>query len=47
MSGTTERNTSKSVTVDRQVLIHMLMDHASMLAALGWLGRAEIREPKR
>jgi hypothetical protein len=40
------RSTSKTVTVDRQALIHMLMDHASMLEALGRLGRVEIREPK-
>lgn len=37
------RNTSKSVTVDRQALIHMLTDHASMLEAFGRLGRVDPR----
>jgi hypothetical protein len=39
------RSTSKTVTVDRQALIHMLMDHANMLQALGRRGRVGICEP--
>jgi hypothetical protein len=39
------RSTSKTVTVDRQALIHVLMDHARMLEALRKAGRVDIAEP--
>ncbi len=39
------RSTSKTVTVDRQALIHILMDHARMLEALRKAGRVDIAEP--
>lgn len=39
------RSTSKSVAVERQALIHILMDHGRMLDALRKLGRVDIREP--
>lgn len=39
------RSTSGSVTVDRQALTHILMDHSQMLEALRKLGRVDIREP--
>lgn len=39
------RSTSKTVTVDRQALIHILMNHARMLEALRKAGRVEIAEP--
>jgi alkyl sulfatase BDS1-like metallo-beta-lactamase superfamily hydrolase len=39
------RSTSKTVTVDRQALIHILMDHARMVDALGKTGRVEVAEP--
>ncbi|CCV16373.1 hypothetical protein [Mesorhizobium sp. STM 4661] len=41
------RSTSKTVTVDRQAVIHILMDHANMLAAMRRVGHVEIREPDR
>jgi hypothetical protein len=40
------RRTSKTVTVDRQALIHILMDHARMLETLRKAGRVEIAEPE-
>jgi hypothetical protein len=40
------RSTSKTVTVDRQALIHILMDHARMLETLRKAGRVEIAEPE-
>lgn len=39
------RSTSKTVTVDRQALIHILMDHARMLETLRKAGRIDIAEP--
>ncbi|MGO4560160.1 hypothetical protein [Mesorhizobium sp. 2RAF21] len=39
------RSTSKTVTVDRQALIHILMDHARMLEALRKAGRIDVAEP--
>jgi hypothetical protein len=38
------RSTSKSVTVDRHALIHILMDHARMVDALRKAGHVEIGE---
>jgi len=38
------RSTSKTVTVDRQSLIHILMDHARMLEALRKAGRVDVTE---
>jgi hypothetical protein len=38
------RSTSKTVTVERQALIHILMDHARMLEALRKVGRVDIAE---
>lgn len=40
------RSTSKTVTVDRQALIHILMDHARMLEALRKAGRVDVTEPR-
>ena len=39
------RSSSKTVTVDRQALIHILMDHARILEALRNAGRVDIAEP--
>ncbi|RWB66062.1 DUF2958 domain-containing protein [Mesorhizobium sp.] len=39
------RSTGKTVTVDRQALIHILMDHARMLEALRKAGRVDVAEP--
>lgn len=39
------RSTSRTVTVDRQALIHILMDHARMLEALCKAGRVDVAEP--
>ncbi|WP_199202166.1 hypothetical protein [Mesorhizobium sp. 113-3-3] len=41
------RSTSKTVTVDRQALIHILMDHARMLEALRKAGRVDVADPHR
>lgn len=38
------RSTSRSVTVERQALIHLLMDHANMVEALHKVGQVEIPE---
>jgi len=38
-------STSKTITVERQALIHILMDHARMLEALRKVGRVDIAEP--
>jgi hypothetical protein len=38
------RSTSKTVTVGRQALIHILMDHARMLEALRKAGRVDVAE---
>ncbi|SMH26290.1 hypothetical protein [Mesorhizobium australicum] len=40
------RSTSRTVTVDRQALIHILMDHARMLEALRKAGRVDVAEPR-
>jgi len=40
------RRTSKTVTVDRQALIHVLIDHARMLEALRKAGRVDVTEPE-
>lgn len=40
------RSTSKTVNVDRQALIHILMDHARMLEALRKSGRVNVAEPR-
>lgn len=39
------RSTRKTVNVDRQVLIHILMDHARLLEALRTAGRVDVAEP--
>jgi hypothetical protein len=39
------RSTSKTVAVDRQALIHILMDHARLLEALRKSGRVDVAEP--
>lgn len=39
------RSTSKTVTVERKALIHILMDHARMLEALRKAGRVDVAEP--
>jgi len=41
------RSTSKTVTVDRQALIHILMDHARLLDALHKAGRVDVSEPDK
>jgi hypothetical protein len=38
------RSTSSTVTVSRQALIHILMDHANMLNALRKTGRIDVRD---
>lgn len=38
------RSTSKTVTVERQALIHILMDHARMLEALRKVAHVAIDE---
>jgi hypothetical protein len=40
------RSTSQTVSVDRQALIHILMDHARMLEALRKSGRVDVSEPR-
>ena len=40
------RSTSKTVTVDRQALIHILMDYARMLESLRKSGRVDVSEPR-
>lgn len=39
------RSTSKTITVDRQAMIHILMDHARMVEALRKAGRVDIAKP--
>lgn len=39
------RSTSETVTVERQALIHILMDHARMIEALRKAGRVDVGEP--
>lgn len=41
------RSTSKTVTVERQALIHILMDPARMHEALRRVGRIDIAEPDK
>lgn len=38
------RSTSKSVTIDRQALIHILMDHSNMVEALSRIGQVQIHD---
>lgn len=38
------RSTSKTVTVDREALIHVLMDHSRMVEALRQAGQVQIRD---
>ena len=38
------RSTSRTVTVDREALIHMLMDHSRMVEALRRAGQVQIRD---
>lgn len=38
------RSTSRTVTVERQALIHILMDHARMLEALRKAGHVSVLE---
>jgi len=38
------RSTSKTVTVERDALIHLLMDHSRMLDALRQAGQVRIEE---
>lgn len=38
------RSTSRTVTVERQALIHVLMDHTRMVEALRKVGRIDIAE---
>lgn len=40
------RSTSRSVTVDRQALIHILMDHPNMVDALRKVGQIDVRDTK-
>jgi transposase-like protein len=40
------RSTSKTVTVDRQALIHILMDHGRMVEALRKSGRVDVAEAR-
>ena len=37
------RSTSRTVTVDREALIHLLMDHSRMVEALRQAGQVQIR----
>jgi hypothetical protein len=39
------RRTSKTVTVDRQALVHILMGNDRMLEALRKAGRVDVTEP--
>ena len=39
------RSTSKTLTVERQALINILMDHSRMLETLRQAGRVDIAEP--
>lgn len=38
------RSTSKTVTVDREALINVLMDHSRMLEALRKSGRVDVED---
>jgi hypothetical protein len=37
------RSTSRAITVDREALIHLLMDHSRMVEALRQAGQVQIR----
>ena len=37
------RSTSRTVTVDREALIHLLMDHSRLVEALRQAGQVQIR----
>ena len=39
------RSTSKSVTVDSEALIHLLMDHSRLVEALRQVGHVEVVDP--
>ena len=38
------RRTSRTATVDREALIHLLMDHSRMVEALRQAGQVQIRD---
>ncbi|RWD79079.1 hypothetical protein [Mesorhizobium sp.] len=38
------RSTSRTVTVDREALIHLLMDHSRLVEALRQAGQVQIRD---
>ncbi|RUV27850.1 MULTISPECIES: hypothetical protein [unclassified Mesorhizobium] len=38
------RSTSRTVTVDREALIHLLMDHCRLVEALRQAGQVQIRD---
>ncbi len=38
------RRTSRTVTVDREALIHLLMDHPRLVEALRQAGQVQIRD---
>ncbi|RWK43781.1 hypothetical protein [Mesorhizobium sp.] len=38
------RSTSRTVTVDREAFIHLLMDHSRMVEALRQAGQVQIRD---
>lgn len=38
------RSTSRTVTVDREALIHLLMDHSRLVEALGQAGQVQIQD---
>lgn len=38
------RSTSKSVTVDREALIHLLMDHSRLIEALRQAGQVQVSD---
>ncbi|RWG09025.1 hypothetical protein [Mesorhizobium sp.] len=38
------RSTSRTVTVDREALIHLLMDHSRLVEALHQAGQVQIRD---
>ena len=39
------RSTSKSVTVEREALIHLLMDHSRLVEALRQVGEVQAADP--
>lgn len=38
------RSTSRTLTVDREALIHLLMDHSRLVEALRQAGQVQIRD---